>query len=173
MTRPSFHKVYMDLALGMSQRSTCRRLAVGCAIVSTDFRKVLAVGYNGNASGLKNDCDSDEVGKCGCLHAEENAAIQCDVARGTPKIVLCTHLPCKMCAKRLVQLGGVERVIYLNDYRLRESVEILMTVGIEIGRFVPEAFETVDYDGHKVVPERIEPDWVANEWVGGRRLVSR
>lgn len=65
--RPSFSSIYMDLARGMSRRSTCRRLAVGCAIVSADFRQVLAVGYNGSASGLANDCDSEEPGKCGCF----------------------------------------------------------------------------------------------------------
>ncbi len=170
MARPSFHKVYMDLALGMSQRSTCRRLAVGCAVVSTDFRKVLAIGYNGNASGLANDCDSDEPGKCGCLHAEENACLNCDVPRGTEKIVYATHLPCKMCAKRLVNLGGVKHVIYLNDYRLRESVDIFMSVGIEIGRFIPEHTENVEYDGAKNVPECIEADWVMPEDV---RVLTR
>ena len=59
-------------------RSTCKRLQVGCVIASEDYRKILAMGYNGNASGLPNECDSEEVGKCGCLHAEENAVINCD-----------------------------------------------------------------------------------------------
>ena len=135
--RPSFNKVYMDLAHGMSKRSTCLRLQVGCAIVSIDYRKVLAVGYNGNASGLPNECDSSEVGACGCLHAEENAVINCDVSRNTTKIVYCTHLPCKMCAKRLINLGGVDTVIYEEPYRLTESIKLLRKVGITVKRYYP------------------------------------
>jgi dCMP deaminase len=129
--RPSFPELYMELALSMSKRSTCTRLQVGCAIVSSDYRKVYAVGYNGNASGLRNLCDSIEVGNCGCLHAEENAVINCDVPREREKIVFCTHLPCKMCAKRLINLGGVMTVYYKNDYRKHDALEVFDAVGIQ------------------------------------------
>jgi len=111
-------------------RSTCARLKVGCVIASADFRKVLAMGYNGNASGLPNLCDSEEPGKCGCLHAEENAVINCDSPRHWPKIVFCTHEPCKMCAKRLVNLGGVQKVYYNEPYRLHEGLEVFKLAGI-------------------------------------------
>lgn len=77
-SRPSFPEVYMRLALTLAARSTCRRLCVGTVITSTDYRKVLAVGYNGNAAGLPNTCDREEPGNCGCLHSEENAVINCD-----------------------------------------------------------------------------------------------
>lgn len=130
--RPTFVAIYMGLAVMMSKRSTCRRLNVGCAIVTPDFRKVLAVGYNGNVSGGANDCDSNTVGSCGCLHGEENAAINCDVPRATEKIVICTHLPCLMCAKRLVNLGGVKQVFYWKDYRKREALELLKAAGIDV-----------------------------------------
>lgn len=126
--RPSFRDVYMRTALDLAKRSTCRRLQVGCVIVTPDFRQVLSVGYNGNAHGLPNDCDSPEPGRCGCLHAEENAIIKCEPDR--PKVVLCTHLPCVMCAKRLVQLGGVVSVFYANDYRIRDSEEIFKSRSI-------------------------------------------
>ncbi|MCX6109800.1 MAG: hypothetical protein NTZ90_09400, partial [Proteobacteria bacterium] len=77
-TRPTFPQIYMRLAFALAERSTCKRLKVGTVITSTDFRKVLAVGYNGNATGLPNSCDRDEPGNCGCLHSEENAVINCD-----------------------------------------------------------------------------------------------
>lgn len=128
--RPSFEEVYMELAESMSKRSTCARLQVGCAIVSSDYRKVYAVGYNGNASGLDNICDSSKEGACGCLHAEENAVINCDVPRERSKVVFCTHLPCKMCAKRIVNLGGVRRVFYEHDYRVKDSLEVFKKAGI-------------------------------------------
>jgi dCMP deaminase len=141
--RPSFETIYMNLAVQMSSRSTCLRtnsagnlMQVGCAIVTPDFRKVLAVGYNGNASGLPNRCDDPhKVGGCGCIHAEANAVVNCDVPRSVEKIVFCTHLPCENCAKLLINLGGVKRVVYLNDYRIRTSLEFFKTVGIEFEQF--------------------------------------
>ena len=131
-SRPSFQSIYMRLAQALSERSTCRRLKVGTVITSTDFRKVLAVGYNGNATGLPNTCDREEPGNCGCLHSEENAVINCDSPRQLEKIVFVTHLPCVACAKRLINLGNVKTVYYQTDYRLRDALEILRSVGIEV-----------------------------------------
>lgn len=130
--RPTFEQVYMDFAESIARRSTCVRLNVGTVITTTDFRKVLAVGYNGNASGLPNTCDREEAGNCGCLHSEENAVINCDSPRATEKFVFVTHLPCVACTKRLINLGNVRRVIYKTDYRIRDSVKLLNTVGIEL-----------------------------------------
>lgn len=133
--RPTFEQVYMAFALTIARRSTCRRLQVGTVITTTDFRKVLALGYNGNAAGLPNSCDRDTAGNCGCLHSEENAVINCDSPRSVEKYVFVTHLPCAACAKRLVNLGNVKKVWYLNDYRDHAALEIFKATGIEAARF--------------------------------------
>lgn len=134
MNRLSFETIFMNLAFGLSGRSTCKRLNVGAVITSEDFRKIYGIGYNGNATGLSNHCDSDEPGKCGCIHAEENAIINCNAKIYESKIVFCTHLPCVMCAKRLINLGGVKKVYYCNDYRIKDSLDIFNSVGIEFER---------------------------------------
>jgi dCMP deaminase len=108
-------------------------MKVGAAIVSSDFRQVFAVGYNGNASGLPNGCDSAEPGKCGCIHAETNAVVSCTAARAEPKILFCTHLPCMACAKLIIQLGGVQEVYYQQDYRLKDSLVALTESRIKMG----------------------------------------
>ena len=133
-SRPSFESIYMRLAFSLAERSTCRRLKVGTVITSTDFRKVLAVGYNGNASGLPNDCDRDDPGNCGCLHSEENAVINCDSPRYVEKLVFVTHLPCVMCAKRLINLGNVRTVYYAEEYRRLDSISVLEQGRIEVVR---------------------------------------
>lgn len=133
-SRPSFENIYLNLARTLANRSTCSRLNVGTVITSTDYRKVLAVGYNGNATGLPNQCDREEAGNCGCLHSEENAVINCDSPRQVEKIVFVTHLPCAACAKRLINLGNVRHVFYAEDYRLRDSLELLKSVGIKVER---------------------------------------
>lgn len=136
-TRPSFQVIYLRLAQELAARSTCKRLQVGTVITSTDFRKVLAVGYNGNATGLPNTCDRDEPGNCGCLHSEENAVINCDSPRMIEKLVFVTHLPCVACAKRLINLGNVKAVYYAEDYRNRDSIQLLRSVGIEVTQLDP------------------------------------
>ncbi|MBU6374534.1 MAG: hypothetical protein KGQ59_00920 [Bdellovibrionales bacterium] len=130
--RPSFESIYLTLARTLSARSTCKRLQVGTVITTTDYRKVLAVGYNGNATGLHNGCDREEPGNCGCLHSEENAVINCDAPRATEKVAFVTHLPCVACAKRLINLGNVRKIFYCHDYRVRDSIQILKSVGIEV-----------------------------------------
>lgn len=133
--RPQFQDIYMDLAFSLARRSTCARLNVGTVITSTDYRKVLAVGYNGNATGLPNGCDRDEAGNCGCLHSEENAVINCDSPRTIEKLAFVTHLPCLACAKRLINLGNVKKLYYAQPYRSVSSLEVFAMVGIEVVHF--------------------------------------
>ncbi len=133
--RPRFEEIYMDLAFSLARRSTCKRLNVGTVITSTDFRKVMAVGYNGNATGLPNGCDRDEAGNCGCLHSEENAVINCDSPRFLDKFAFVTHLPCSACAKRLINLGNVKKIYYAQPYRSTASLELFEKVGIEVIHF--------------------------------------
>ena len=139
--RPSFPAIYLELAHILARRSTCQRLKVGTVITSTDYRKVLAVGYNGNATGLPNGCDRDEPGQCGCLHSEENAVINCDSPRSTDKLVFVTHLPCVACAKRLINLGNVRTVTYGTAYRLADAQSLLESVGIEVRQQLPLSAE--------------------------------
>lgn len=130
--RPSFESIYMCLAERLAERSSCTRLQVGTVITSTDFRYVLAVGYNGNAAGLPNGCDSSEPGACGCLHSEENAIINCNASREVAKLVFVTHSPCILCAKRFINMGGVKRVYYGKQYRDMRGIELLASQGIEV-----------------------------------------
>jgi dCMP deaminase len=144
MTRPAFEEIYMNMAHEVARRSTCKRtnseghiMHVGCVIVSPDFRKVIALGYNGNAAGLPNECDTTQPGNCGCIHAEANAAVNCDVPRQTSKIVFCTHLPCVHCAKLLINLGGVQLVYYRKDYRIHTSIDLFHKVNIGVSNEFP------------------------------------
>ena len=130
--RPSFEEIYMKFAFELARRSTCKRLSVGCVIVSTDYSRVYGIGYNGNAKGLSNSCESDEPGNCGCLHAEDNALLKTSEGPDVDKIVFVTHQPCAYCAKRMVNKGGVKKVFFSEPYRLRRGLEVLEQTGIEV-----------------------------------------
>jgi len=130
--RPSFESIFMGLAFALSKRSTCSRLQVGCVIVSTDWRKVFGLGYNGGAAGQENACESLEPNQCGHLHAEDNAIVNHDAPHGAHKFVLSTNLPCPMCCKRIVNLRGVERVYFVRSYRDDCGIATLERAGIEL-----------------------------------------
>lgn len=129
--RPSFHQIYSDLAADFAARSQCERLSVGCVIASENGSEVFSVGYNGGPARSRRKCrGKDAVGACGCAHAETNAIAKCRAARREGKIVYVTDMPCELCATLLVNMGGVLRVHWVRDYRLRDGEEILLEAGI-------------------------------------------
>jgi len=139
--RISFEEIYMKLAIDLAKRSTCSRLKVGAVIVSHDYSRVFGIGYNGNAQGLPNTCDTDEKGNCGCLHAEDNALLKTNGGPEVPKIVFVTHQPCSYCAKRMVNKGGVIKVFYLEPYRTQDGINVLKQLGIEVQQLNAELFK--------------------------------
>src|SRR5258705_12778746 len=56
--RIPLEEVYMRMAEELAKRSTCARLQGGTVITTADLTQVLGIGYNGNARGLPNRCDS-------------------------------------------------------------------------------------------------------------------
>ncbi len=127
-TRPPLYEVYMRMAEELAKRSTCSRLQVGTVITDTHLERVLAIGYNGNARGFPNRCDSDEAGNCGCIHSEMNALVKApgDVR---DKVVFVTASPCVMCAKLMVQ-AYVSHVFYREPYRDSGGLDVLQRAGI-------------------------------------------
>ena len=136
MKRPKFEEICGTIANVIKERSTCSRLKVGCVITTTDFRKILSWGYNGNAQSLPNRCDTTIPGKCGCLHAECNAVINCDSPRHVPKYVFITHMPCVQCSKIIINLGNVETVFYEREYRSKEALRLFKKAGIKVKKNV-------------------------------------
>lgn len=131
-TREPIESVLMKFALLLSTRSTCERLNVGCIITSNDFQRVYSYGYNGNAKGFENKCDSSEPGKCGCIHAEANALIKCSIV-DPGKIIIVTQSPCKMCAKMIVN-SGASHLYYFSNYRLDEGLNVLSRGNITVSK---------------------------------------
>lgn len=126
-TRPDWDEYFLAMALMASTRSTCLRRQVGAVIVAGN--RVLATGYNGSPAGTphcaETGCLRQKLGIpsgerheiCRGSHAEMNAVAQAASAgtaiRGCT--VYCTHEPCSMCSKLLIN-AGCERVVYLGSY---------------------------------------------------------
>lgn len=128
VSRIPLYEVYMRMAEELSKRSTCARLRVGTVITDHQLENVLAIGYNGNARGLPNRCDSSAPGACGCIHSEMNALVK---APGSvrDKVVFVTASPCVLCAKLIVN-SGVTHVYYRRAYRDPTGLDVLAAGGV-------------------------------------------
>ncbi len=131
--RPPLFEVYMRMAEELAKRSTCRRLSVGTVIADPTLQNVVAIGYNGNARGFPNHCDSVTPGACGCIHSEMNALVKAPGAlKG--KVVFVTASPCVMCAKLMIQ-ANVSHLYYRVPYRDPEGLDVLRRGGIVTVRY--------------------------------------
>jgi len=108
---------FKNIAVNVSSLSYDDKCKVGTIIVSEDFRDIAAIGYNGNYKGGPNKRESLDIGQSGFLHSEENALIHLDIpyALRDSLFMLCTHKPCPMCAKRIVN-AGINVVFYIEEY---------------------------------------------------------
>lgn len=129
--RPSWDEVWMGTAKILSRRSLDPRFQVGAVIVTGDNTQVLAVGYNGDQKGGSNRVESVEPGCSGFIHAEINALIKCDYNNPKRKVMYLTLSPCKQCAKAIVN-GGIDEVIYNDDYRDKSGIALLIDAGIKV-----------------------------------------
>jgi dCMP deaminase len=127
--RIPLEEVFMRMAEELAKRSTCARSQVGSVITTGDLTQVLGIGFNGNARGLPNACDSPEPGRCGCIHSEANALIKAG-AHVVGKIMFVTASPCVMCAKMIIN-SNVRRVYYRAAYRDPAGVNVLREGGVE------------------------------------------
>ena len=121
--RPPLYEVFMRMAEELAKRSTCSRLQVGTVITDAHLEHVVSIGYNGNVRGFPNQCDSDEAGKCGCIHSEQNALVKApgDLRN---KVAFITASPCVNCAKLMVQ-ANVSHVFFRNAYRDPSGLDVL------------------------------------------------
>ena len=131
MNRPTLEQTYLEMCQVLAKRSHHQETKVGCIITSADNQEIYSAGYNGVEAGGSNKIDSDEPGESGTLHAEINCSIRCRAPRSEKKNVYLTHAPCVVCARALINLGGVRNIYFINDYRTNDGLILLFNHGIE------------------------------------------
>tara|TARA_A100000164_G_scaffold360919_1_gene375084 strand:- start:1421 stop:1849 length:429 start_codon:yes stop_codon:yes gene_type:complete len=131
INRPSWDKIWMQMAETIAQRSHHPTFKVGAIIVTSDNTQVLSLGYNGNAKGMSNVPQSEEPGCSGLLHAEINALLKLDYNNPKDKVMYLTLSPCENCAMAVIN-SGIKKVIYKQEYRNKTGIELLKSAGIEV-----------------------------------------
>ena len=130
--QPDFDKRYLEMARIWAQNSYCIRRQVGALIVKD--KMIISDGFNGTPSGFENVCE-DEHGltKPNVLHAEANAITKVAKSNNSSdgSTLYVTSAPCMECSKLIIQ-AGIKRVVYSDDYRATEGIELLLRAGIEI-----------------------------------------
>ena len=127
-----FDDKYLRMAAIWAQNSYCKRRQVGALIVKD--RMIISDGYNGTPSGFENVCaDESGVTKPYVLHAEANAITKVAKSGNSSEgaTLYITASPCIECAKLIIQ-SGIKRVVYSDEYRLTDGVDLLRRAGIEV-----------------------------------------
>ncbi|MBP3796126.1 MAG: dCMP deaminase family protein [Bacteroidales bacterium] len=127
-----FDSRYLEMAAIWAKNSYCKRRQVGALIVKD--RMIISDGYNGTPAGFENICeDENGVTKPYVLHAEANAiskvAKSGNSSEGSTLYV--TASPCLECSKLIIQ-AGIKRVVYRDEYRLTDGIDLLKRAGIEV-----------------------------------------
>ena len=127
-----FDSRYLEMAAIWAKNSYCKRRQVGALIVKD--RMIISDGYNGTPAGFENICeDANGVTKPYVLHAEANAiskvAKSGNSSEGSTLYV--TASPCLECSKLIIQ-AGIKRVVYRDEYRLTDGIDLLKRAGIEV-----------------------------------------
>lgn len=126
-----FDERYLEMAQVWAKNSYCKRRQVGALIVKD--RMIISDGYNGTPSGFENVCeDENGITKPYVLHAEANAISKVAKSGNSSEgaTLYVTASPCMECAKLIIQ-AGIKRVVYMDEYRLLDGIELLRRAGIE------------------------------------------
>ena len=143
ITRPDFDEYVLKIASVVAERSTCRRHHMGAVAVRD--KHILTTGYNGAPAGQKDclelGCIRDEMNiasgekqeTCRAIHAEQNVIIQAALhgisLEGST--IYCTHTPCVLCAKMLVN-ARIKRFVSFRKYSDDRFMDLFREAGIEI-----------------------------------------
>lgn len=123
---------YLRMAAIWAENSYCQRRKVGALVVKE--KMIISDGYNGTPSGFENVCeDAHGVTHPYVLHAEANAITKLARSGNNSDLatLYVTASPCIECAKLIIQ-AGIRRVVYAEQYRLTDGIDLLRRAGVEV-----------------------------------------
>ena len=130
-----FDHSYIEMASVWARNSDCKRRQVGALLVKD--RMIISDGYNGTPSGFENICeDENGVTKPYVLHAEANAITKVAKSNNSSEgaTLYVTASPCMECAKLIIQ-SGISRVVYSEEYRITDGLDLLRRAGVIVEKF--------------------------------------
>lgn len=142
-------KRFMEMTRVIATWASCYQdnRKIGAVIVKD--KRIMTTGYNGAPAGVATCVERGECLRrklnipsgmrhelCYAIHAEQNAIIQ--AARLGVSIqgatLYCTHQPCVICAKMIVN-AGICRVVYAEGYPDEFSLHMLAEGGVSLEKY--------------------------------------
>ena len=123
---------YLQMADIWAQNSYCKRRKVGALLVKD--KMIISDGYNGTPSGFENICEEENnKSKPYVLHAEANAITKVAKSNNSSDgaTLYVTSSPCLECSKLIIQ-AGIKRVIFTENYRLEDGINLLKRANIDV-----------------------------------------
>jgi len=120
------------MAMIWARNSYCKRRKVGALLVKE--KMIISDGYNGTPSGFENVCENENnQTKPYVLHAEANAITKVAKSNNSSEgaTLYVTSSPCLECAKLIIQ-AGIKRVVFTENYRVEDGINLLKRADIEV-----------------------------------------
>ncbi len=142
-------KRFMELTETIATWSSCYQSNRHVGAVIVKDKRVLSTGYNGAPAGVKSCEEKGECLRkklnipsgtkhelCFAVHAEQNAIAQAaklgiNIEGAT---LYCTHQPCVICAKIIIN-AGISRVVYKEGYPDEFSLQLFEEANIQVERY--------------------------------------
>ena len=142
-------KRFMDMAKMVGSWSSCFQAnrQIGAVIVRN--KRIITTGYNGAPAGVMSCVERGECLRrklnipsgtqhelCYAIHAEQNAIIQAAKLGSSIEgaTLYCTHQPCVICAKMIVN-SGISRVVYREGYPDEFARQMLLEGGVKLEKY--------------------------------------
>ena len=152
MKGTKWDKRFMEMADAVSTWSSCYQQNRQVGAVIAKNKRILTTGYNGASAGVTSCKERGECIRrtlnipsgtkheiCYATHAEQNAIIQ--AAKMGVSIdgatLYCTHQPCVICAKMIIN-SGIVRIVYRHGYPDEFSLQLLREAGVEIEQYAEQ-----------------------------------
>ena len=140
-------KRYLRMSRIWASNSYCKRRQVGALLVKD--KMIISDGFNGTPSGFENDCeDENEATKSYVLHAEANAITKVAKSNNSSdgSTLYITTSPCMECSKLIIQ-SGIVRVVYEEEYRITDGLDLLKRANIELGHIKDSSEDPLEGSG--------------------------
>lgn len=140
---------FIELSKQIANWSSCFQSGRKIGAIIVKNKRIVTTGYNGAPAGLKSCVERGECMRrrlnipsgtrhelCYAIHAEQNAIIQAaklgiSIDGAT---LYCTHQPCAICAKMIIN-AGIVRVVYAEGYPDDFSLEIFDEANVLLQKY--------------------------------------
>lgn len=132
--KPKHELAIMKTALAFAECSVSTRLKVG-AVIEKEGR-ILSCGYNALPAFIDGPLEDENGVTLPIVRHAEKSALMGLLRAGISSVgcnLYVTHSCCKLCAIDIID-AGIQRVVYLQQYRCSEGLDLLHKAGIIVDK---------------------------------------